>query len=124
MAGTMQIPRSHVRTRQTPGGGDRSSPGDEGDSSPRRGNSGRDQPLDHQRSKTPRRRKAGGSPDGDPGSDGSPGDERHPPRRDPSRGGRLPGSPGGGPPGPPGDPGPQGPLEIKDPQDHKVQQDK
>ena len=47
MAETTQIPRSHVRTRQTPGGGDESSPRDEGDSSPRRENSGRDQPLDH-----------------------------------------------------------------------------
>ena len=88
MAETTQKPRSHVRTRQAPGGGDGSSPGDEGDSSPRRGNSGRDQPPDHQRSKTPQRRKAGGSPDGDPRSDGSPGDGRHPPRRDPPRGGR------------------------------------
>ena len=47
MAETMRIPRSHVRTRQTPGGSNGSSPGDEGDSSPRRGNSGRDQPSGH-----------------------------------------------------------------------------
>ena len=53
MTKTTQMPRSHVETRQTPRGGDGSSPGDEDDSSPRRGNSGRDQPPDHQRSKTP-----------------------------------------------------------------------
>ena len=71
-----------------------------------RGNSGRGQPPDHQRSETPQRRRTGGSPDGDPGSDGSPGDGRCPPRRDPPGEGRPPGPPGGGPPGPPGDPGP------------------
>ena len=90
-----------------------------------RGNSSRGEPPDHQRSETPQRRRTGGSPDGNPGSDGSPDDGRHPPRRGPSRGGRPP---GGGPPGPPGDPGPQGdqgsqvPLDLKDiedPQAHK-----
>ena len=94
----------------------------------RRGNSGRGEPPDHQRSETPQRRRTGGSPDGNPGSDGSPDDGRYPPRRGPPRGGRPPGPPGGGPPGPPGDPGPQGdqgsqvPLDLKDiedPQAHK-----
>ena len=47
MAKTMQIPRSCVRTKQTPRESDGSSPGDEGNSSPRGGHSGRDQPLDH-----------------------------------------------------------------------------
>ena len=75
---TTQMYRSYVRTRQTPGGSDGSSPGDEGDSSPRRRNSGRDQPSDHQRSKTPQRRTTRESPDGDPRSDASPGDGRHP----------------------------------------------
>ena len=48
---TTRMSRSCVRTRQTPRGSDGSSPGDEGNSSPRRGNSGRGQPSDHQRSK-------------------------------------------------------------------------
>ena len=34
MAGTTRVPRGHARIRQTPGGGDGSSPGDEGDSIP------------------------------------------------------------------------------------------
>ena len=88
---------SYVRTRQTPGGSDGSFPGDEGSSSPRRGNSGRGQPLDHQRSKTPQRITTGGSPDGDPRNNGYPGDGRPPSRRDQPRGGRPPGPPGGGP---------------------------
>ena len=66
--------RSHVRTRQTPGGSDGNSPGGEESLSPIRGNTGRDQPSDHQRSKAPQRSTTGGSPDGDPGHNGSPGD--------------------------------------------------
>ena len=46
-----------------------------------------------------RRRKTGGSPDGDPGDDGSPDDGGYPSRQGP---------PGGRPPGPQGPVGPEG----------------
>ena len=71
--------RAHMRQRQTPGGDDWSSPGDEGDSVSGRSSSGR-QPPNHQRSEVPRRRRTDGSPDGDPGDNGSPGDKRYPSR--------------------------------------------
>ena len=60
MTGTNRMPRSLTRTRQTPGGNDGISPGDEGNSMSGRGNSGRGQPPDHQRSETPQRRRTGG----------------------------------------------------------------
>ena len=46
MAGTTRAPRNHTRIRQTPGGGDGSSSGDEGDSLPGGGGPGRGQPED------------------------------------------------------------------------------
>ena len=68
-----------MRQRQTPGGDDGSSPGDEGNSVSGRSSGGR-QPPNHQRLEAPRRRRTDGSPDGDPGDNGSPGDERYPSR--------------------------------------------
>ena len=41
MAGATRISRGHARIRQTPGGGDGSSPGDECDSLPGGGSPGR-----------------------------------------------------------------------------------
>ena len=51
--------RAHTRQRQTPGGDDGSSPGDEGDSISGRISGGR-QPPNHQRSEAPRRRRTDG----------------------------------------------------------------
>ena len=48
--------RTHTRPRQTPGGDDGSSPGDEGDFIPGR-SSGGQQPPNRQRSEAPRRRR-------------------------------------------------------------------
>ena len=79
MAGTTRTPRSHARIRQTPGGGDGSSPGDEGDSLPGEGSPGRGQPPVRIRSEA-LQRGAEGSPDGDPGDNGSPVGRRHQPR--------------------------------------------
>ena len=107
MAGTLRAPRGHARIRQALGGGDGSSPGDEGDSLHGDEGPGRGQPPVRRRSEAPQT-GAGGSLDGDPGDNGSPGDRRHPPRRGPPGGGRPQEPPGGGPPGPPGDLGPPG----------------
>ena len=93
--------RPFTRPRQTPGGDDRSSSEDEGDTASGRSPGGR-LPPSRQRPEVSRRRKTGGSPDGDPGDDGSPDDERYPSRQGPP-GGRPP-----GPLGPPGNPGPSG----------------
>ena len=79
MAGTTRTPRGCARIRQTPGGGVGSSSGDEGDSLPGEGSPGRGQPPVRRRSEAPQR-GAGGSPDGDPGDNGSPADRRYPPR--------------------------------------------
>ena len=77
-----------------------------GDSLPGGGGPGRGQPP-VRRSEAPQR-GAGGSPDGDPGDNGSPCGGRYPPRQGPPGGGRPPGPAGGGLPGPPGYPGPPG----------------
>ena len=79
MAGTTRASRGCTRIRQTPGGGDGSSPGDEGDSIPGGEGPGRGQPPVRRRSEAPQR-GAGGSPDGDPGDNGSPGGGKYPPR--------------------------------------------
>ena len=98
--------RTHTRLRQTSGGDDGSSPGDEGDSASGKDPGGQS-PPDCQSPRVPRRRRVGGLPDGDPGDDGSPNNGRYPSRRGPP-GSRPPGPPGGGPPGPPGNAGPPG----------------
>ena len=71
--------RACARPRQTPGGDDGSSPGDEGDSTSGKSPGGQP-PSDHQRPEVSRRRRTGGLPDGDPGDDGSPDDGRYPSR--------------------------------------------
>ena len=50
MAGTTRAPRGCARIRQTSGGGDGSSPGDEGDSLSEGGGTSRDQPPVRRRS--------------------------------------------------------------------------
>ena len=115
--------RTYTRLRQTPGGDDGSSPGDEGDSASGRSPSGRP-PPDHQRLKAPRRRRTSGLPDGDPGDNGLPDDGRYPSRRGPPGGGRPLGPPGGPPgplglPGNPWPPGNQGPPGPPGPQGHR-----
>ena len=70
--------RTYTRPRQTPGGDDGSSPGDEGDSASGRSPGGQP-PPDHQRPEVSRRR-TGGTPDGDPGDDGLPDGGRYPSR--------------------------------------------
>ena len=82
MAGTTRISRGYARIRLTPGGGDGSSPGDEGNSLPGGGSPSRGQPSVRRRSEAPQR-GTGGSPDGDPGGNGSPGGERYLPRQGP-----------------------------------------
>ena len=114
--------RAHARTRQTPGGNDGSTPGDEGDSASGKSPGGQ-LPPGRQRLGVSRRRRTGGSPDGDPGDNGSPDEGRHPSKPG-LPGGRPPGSPGGppGPPGPSGDPGPpgdRGPPGPLGPQGHR-----
>ena len=71
--------RTYIRPRHTPGGDDGSSPGDKGNSASGR-NPGGQPPPDHQRPEALRRRRTRGLPDGDPGDDGSPDDERYPSR--------------------------------------------
>ena len=71
--------RTYTRPRQTPGGDDGSSPGDEGDSVSGRSPGG-PLPPGHQRPEVSRRRRTSGLPDGDPGDNGSPDDGRHPSR--------------------------------------------
>ena len=71
--------RPYTRPRQTPGADDGSSLGDEGDSASERSPGG-PLPPGHQKPEVSRRRKTGGSPDGDPGDDGSPDDGRYPSR--------------------------------------------
>ena len=66
MAGTTRAPRGCAKIRQTSGGGDGSSPGDEGDCIPGGGGPGRGWPPVRRRSEVPQR-GTGGSPDGDPG---------------------------------------------------------
>ena len=102
---------------------DGSTPGDEGDSASGKSPGGQ-LPPGHQRLEVSRRRRTGGSPDGDPGDNGSPDEGRHPSRPGPP-GGRPPGSPGGppGPPGPSGDPGPQEIEDLQVPWDHKATED-
>ena len=79
MAGTTRISRGHARIRQTTGGGDGSSAGDEGDSLPGGGSPDRSQLPVRRRSEAPQR-GTGGLPDGDPGGNGSPDGGRYPPR--------------------------------------------
>ena len=71
--------RAHTRPRQTLGGDNGSSTGDEGDSTSGRNSCGQ-QPPNNQKSEAPRRRRTDGSPDGDPGDNGSPGDGKYPSR--------------------------------------------
>ena len=71
--------RTYTRQRHTPGRDDGSSPGDEGNSTSGKSPGGRP-PPDHQRPEASRRRRTGGSPDGDPGDDGSPDHGRYPSR--------------------------------------------
>ena len=107
--------RNYTRPRHTPGGDDGSSPGDEGDFASGRSPGGQ-LPPNRQRPEASRRRRTGGLPDGDPGDNGSPDDERYPSSRGPL---------GGGPPGPPGlpgnsgSPGNQGPPGPPGPQGHR-----
>ena len=75
MAGTLRAPRGYARIRQAPGGGDESSPGDEGDTLPGEGDPGRGQPPVRRSSEAPWR-GAGGSLDGNPGDNGSPSGRR------------------------------------------------
>ena len=79
MAGTTRAPRGHARIRQTPGGGDGSSPGDEGDSIPGGGCPGGGWPHVRRRSEAPQR-GTGGSLNGNPGDNGFPGGGRYPPQ--------------------------------------------
>ena len=76
MAEIHKTPRGCTRIRQAPGGGDGSSPGEEGDGE---GDPGRDQPSVRRRSEAPQR-GPGGSPDGDQEDNASPSGRRHPPR--------------------------------------------
>ena len=68
--------RTCTRHRQTPGGDDGSSPGDEDDSISERSSDSR-HPPHHQRTGAPRS-GAGGSPDRDPNDNGTPGNGRYP----------------------------------------------
>ena len=68
----------HVRLKQSPGGDDGSSSGDEGNSISGRSPGGQQLP-NHQQPEAPRR-GMDESPDGDPGDNGSPGNGRHPSR--------------------------------------------
>ena len=55
IAGTTRAPRGYTRIRQTPGGGDGISPGDEGGSIPGGGGPGRGRPPVRRRSEAPQR---------------------------------------------------------------------
>ena len=79
MAGTTGVPRGHLRMRQTPRGGDGSSPSNEGDSLPGEGRPDKGPLPVRRRSEAPLR-GAGGSLKGDPGDNGSPGGRRYPAR--------------------------------------------